>query len=167
MCWWWRENSNEFETECKIIFGLKPSYYTCGKCDIELKIITVGRIGSGSSPFGQWFCVPCLSAINKKWIGPRKRKLIDYCVSSERTQQRWTKTLQETTISLATSETSVTQFVNDIFNVNRKEDNILSKNISSTLKLIQKYFSSSKHKSIACLLTDKIQLDISIKIDRN
>ena len=82
------KNSNEFETECNIIFGLKPSCYRSGKCDIELKIITVGRIGSESSPFGQWFYVPCLSAINKKWIGPRERKLIDYCVSLEKTQQR-------------------------------------------------------------------------------
>ena len=105
-----------------------------------------------------------MSSINKKWFGPRKPKLIYYCLSLERTQQRRRKTLQETAISFAASETSVTQLVDDVFNVNIEEANILSGNISSTLKLIQKYFSPTEHKSITCLLTDKIQLDGASKL---
>ena len=90
------KNSNEFETESNIIYGLKPSCYTCGECGIELKIITVGRVDSICSPFGRWYCVSCLPDVNKKKVGQKqKRKIMDYSYSSERTQQERRKNCEK------------------------------------------------------------------------
>ena len=47
---------NEIEIETDTIYGLKPSCYRCGKCDIELKIITFGSVDSEYCPFGRWYC---------------------------------------------------------------------------------------------------------------
>ena len=159
-----KSNEVQYESEMEIIFGLKPSCYVCNKCDIELQIITVGRNGSDSSPFGQWYCLPCLSYIGKRWIPPRKRKLIDYSISSERTQQRRRKELRETVNSLAVSETSVSALVDSTFEVNKLEDKILSENISNSMEIIKKNFSPEEYKSIACLLTDKIPLDRAFQL---
>ena len=150
-----KSNEVQYESEMEIIFGLKPSCYVCNKCDIELQIITVGRNGSDSSPFGQWYCLPCLSYIGKRWIPPRKRKLIDYSISSERTQQRRRKELRETVNSLAVSETSVSALVDSTFEVNKLEDKILSENISNSMEIIKKNFSPEEYKSIACLLANR------------
>ena len=52
------------EIETDIIYGLKPSCCGCGKCDIELKIITVGRVEISCSPFAQCYCVSCLPDVS-------------------------------------------------------------------------------------------------------
>ena len=67
---------NEIEIETDIIYGLKPSCYGCGKCDVELQIITVGRyiVGSICSPFGQWYCISCLPEVNKQNNCTKKKK---------------------------------------------------------------------------------------------
>ena len=84
---------NEIDIVPDIIYGLKPSCYGRGKCNVELKIITVGRVDSEYSPFGRWYCIFCLPDTNKKRINQKeKRKIKDYSISSERTQQethRW------------------------------------------------------------------------------
>ena len=49
--------------------------------------------------------------------------------------------------------------MDNTFNVNKTEDNILSENILSTMQVLQKHFRSVGCKSIGCLLTDNISLD--------
>ena len=73
------QNINDEETklikiETDIIYGLNPSCYGCSKCDIELKIITVGRAGISCSPFAQWYCVSCLPDVEKKELFKKKKK---------------------------------------------------------------------------------------------
>ena len=156
---------NEIEIEPDIIYGLKPSCYGCGKCNVELKIITVGRVDSEYSPFGRWYCISCLPDTNKKRINQKeKRKIKDYSISSERTQQERRKKLRQTANLLAGNETNVPELVDDVFNIYKAEDMILSENISNTLKIIQKYFNPIEHKIIACLLTDKISLDRAVTL---
>ena len=53
----------------------------------------------------------------------------------------------------------MSQLVDDVFNVDKIENKILSENISSALQIIQQDFSKTEYNSIACLLTDKISLD--------
>ena len=66
------------EIETDIIYGLKPSCYGCDKCDIGLKIITVGRDEIFCSPFAQWYCVSCLPDVldveKKRIVQKRKKK---------------------------------------------------------------------------------------------
>ena len=49
--------------------------------------------------------------------------------------------------------------MDNAFNVNKTEDNILSENILSTMQVLQKHFRPVECKSIDCLLTDNISLD--------
>ena len=49
--------------------------------------------------------------------------------------------------------------MNDVFNIDKIEDKILSENISNTMQIIQQHFRPTEYKSIACILTDKISLD--------
>ena len=98
---------NEFKIEPDIIYGLKPLCYGCGKCDVELKIITFGSVDSEYSPFGRWYCSCCIPSTKKKWNDKQKRKLIDYFISSESTQQKRRKKLRDTVNLFAGKETSV------------------------------------------------------------
>ena len=150
---------NKIENDTDIIYGLKPACYGCGKCDIELKIVTVGRADSEYSPFGRWFCCSCIPVMNKKYDSKQKRKLIDYSISSESTKQKRRKKLRDTTNLLAASETSVPELVDDVFNVYKAEEKILSENILRTMQVIQQHFNPVEYKSIGCLLTDNISLD--------
>ena len=65
---------NEIEIEPDIIYGLKLSCYRCVKCDVELKIIIVGRVDSEYSPFGRWYWIACLPDANKKQLNKKKGK---------------------------------------------------------------------------------------------
>ena len=137
---------NQIEIEPDIIYGLKPSCYGCGKCNVELKIITVGCVDSEYSPFGRWYCISCLPDTNKKSINQKeKRKRKDYSIPSERTQQERRRKLRQTANLLAGNETNVPELVDDVFNIYMAEDMILSENISNTLKIIQKYYSPIQH----------------------
>ena len=104
----------------------------------------------------------------KKELTKKKKKMKtkDYSIISERTQQERRKKLRQTSNLLAGNEPSVPELVNDIFNIYKAEDMILSENISNALKIIQKYFSLIQHKRIACLLTDKISLDRAVTLTR-
>ena len=79
--------------------------------------------------------------------------------SSERTQQRRKKELLQTANILAGSETSLRELVDNTFNVNKAEDNILSENILSTMQVLQTNFRPVECKIIGFLLTDNISLD--------
>ena len=74
------------------------------------------------------------------------KKLIDYFISSESTQQKRRNKLRDTVNLLAGSETSVPKLVHDVFNIDKTEENVLSENISNTLKIVKKYFSPVQHK---------------------
>ena len=106
------------------------------KSAVELKIITVGRVDSEYSPFGRWFCSFCVPVMNKKCDHKQKRKLLDCSISSESTQQKRRKELRDTANLLAGNETSVPELLDDVFNVYKAEEKILSENISNTLKII-------------------------------
>ena len=100
----------------------------------------------------------------KKWNDKQKRKLIDYFISSESTQQKRRKKLRDTVNLLAGSETSVPKLVRDVFKIDKTEETALSENISNTLKIFKKYFSPVQHKRIGCLLTDKFPLDRAVEL---
>ena len=100
----------------------------------------------------------------KKWNDKQKRKLIDYFISSQSTQQKRRKKLLDTVNLLAGSAASVPKLVHDVFNIEKTEENVLSENISNTLKIVKKYFSPVQHKRIGCLLTDKLSLDRAVEL---
>ena len=54
--------------------------------------------------------------------------------------------------------------MDNTFNVNKTEDNILSENILSTMQVLQKHFLPVECKSIGCLLRDDISLDRSSQL---
>ena len=95
----------------------------------------------------------------KRIVQKRKRKIKNFINSSEINQQRQKKELLQTANTLAGSETSLRELVDNTFNVNKTEDNILSENILSTMQVLQKHFHPVECKSIGCLLTDNISLD--------
>ena len=73
----------------------------------------------------------------KELTKKKKRKRKDYSISSERTQQERRKKLRQASNLLAGNEPSVPEEVDDIFNIYKAEDTILSENISNTFKIIK------------------------------
>ena len=170
-----KKRKNKSENNADRAFGMKPQCILCKKHDENLVAVAVGNFNEEFTSFAEWYCLECIpeqAKSNKqeyKKINEKKRKkepvLLDYAVSSKRTQQKRRKTLRETTVLMAANPKSEVQLLKDTFEV-ISDKLVVTYNVYSTLNIMKNNENVCPvvYKSVATCLTANLSLNDALKI---